>query len=102
MANTRVVSGICVYNRDTMQILNFTVTTRNGNPIPLIAPSDWETPYKYKCLNDLYRDLLLILKENHFRTLKWFEFGAILYDIIFIDSNHPEQLSRFYYHGETK
>ena len=100
MANTRIVTGICTFNRDTLQIMSFAVSTRNGNVVNLIYPHEVE-PYKYRCFDDLYKSLLNILKQNGMRTLKFYDFGSTLYDIIFIDCNDPSTFHRYYYH-ETK
>ena len=68
---------------------------QSGELITLIR--DNEKPYKYDCVNDMYKSVLTILKNNNMYA-KWYgAFGVKWYDIQWINEKNPLAIESFGY-----
>lgn len=89
------VKAICVYKDN--KVYNFTALSKDTN-ITLIH-YDLEntkiTPCHHDTFEDLYKDLLGVLKSNDMRCGYYEEFNKKWYDISFIDLNNPTVISKY-------
>lgn len=92
----RKVTAICLHE-NYHKIKNFTVVLSNGDTVPLIHYKDLSLAYNYNDFQDLYHDLLSILKQNNFYVAKCKQFGASFYSINFIDITKPNMPKKFGY-----
>lgn len=88
----RKVKAICIY-RDN-EVYNFTALTKDSE-VTLIRYSLGDRPYHYPTFNDLYEDMLKVLKSNNMYCGYTVAFERKWYDISFIDLNNPTEIERF-------
>lgn len=95
-------SAIVLYNAQTRQIFNLTIN-HNGSLIPLIDYSKEKVqPYCYKSFMAMYETILNFARNNGFYYGKYNEFGAIWYDVSWIDINNPVKIEKFGFRKEGK
>lgn len=82
------VTAICLHENYS-KVKNFTAVKANGDLVTLIHHNNIELAYGYNCFQDMYRDLLSILKQNGFYVKHWSAFGLDWYSINFIDIANP-------------
>lgn len=86
------VKAICIY-RDN-KVYNFTALYKDTE-IPLIRYSLGDSPYEYNTFDDLYKDMLSVLKSNDMYCGHIVAFERKWYNISFIDLNNPVEIERF-------
>ena len=78
------------------RIYSITVHTKRGNFVPLLKYDFSDPlPYNYATFEECYRAVLNVLKQNHFRTNSYEEFGAKWYDIAWYDVYNPMNIEKF-------
>ena len=93
--NMKRVSVIVIH--DNYKTIKTMVARYNqsGELIRLIT--DTYKPYRYDCINDLYKSVLTILKNNNMYA-KWYgAFGVKWYDIQWINEKNPLAIESFGY-----
>lgn len=89
------VKAICIYKDN--KIYNLTALSMNSN-IPLIR-YDLEdtkvTPCHHNSFNEMYEDVLSVLKSNDMRCGYYEEFNKKWYDISFIDLDNPTVINKY-------
>ena len=91
----------CIVVHDNLKtICNITVITRNNNPICLLYNPDTTLRYKYRNLTEIYDSVLNILKNNDFKVACEDYENSKLYNIQWIDCNHPCEVNRYFYKGK--
>lgn len=78
------VTAICLH-KGYQKIVNFSVVKSNGDLVQLISDKPENLAYKYNHFQEMYRDLLSILKHNGFYVAHWKVFEIDFYSINFID-----------------
>ena len=90
----KTVKAICIYKDN--RVYNFTAQLKDSN-VTLIH-YDLEdtkiTPCYHDTFEDLYKDLLGVLKSNDMRCNYYEEFNKKWYDISFINLDNPTEVSR--------
>ena len=97
----RKASATIVYNGNTNQIYNMTIHN-NGNHLTLVQyfQEDTAQPYKYQSLNDMYKSILNLAKQNNFYFSSFDQFGRRRYDVSWIDIYNPCLIEKFGYMEE--
>lgn len=91
-------NAIVIYDGKTNQLYNLTVNHK-GNNITLVSYENEKTvkPYKYENFQLLYKSILQIAKNNNFYFSKYNQFGAVFYDVSWIDINNPAGIKKYGY-----
>ena len=87
------VKAICIYKDN--KVYNFTALYKDAE-IPLIRYElTGVSPYEYNTFEDLYKDMLSVLKSNDMYCGYSVAFERKWYNISFIDLNNPVEIARF-------
>lgn len=84
----RHCSATVLYRKQTNQILRIRVSEKaNSNfAYDILNYELYDTkPYQYKHLNDMYKSVLQLMKNHNLVPYSYYQFGAYVYDITFID-----------------
>ncbi len=90
------VTAICLH-KGYQKIVNFSAVKSNGDLVELIRDNPDNLVHKYTHFQEMYMDLLSILKQNDFYVAHWKDFGADFYSINFIDVDKPYKPEIFAY-----
>lgn len=52
-------------------------------------------PYPHDSLESMIADILGILHSHHYSLRKWYDFGRLYYDILFVDIHNPLHIEHF-------
>lgn len=52
-------------------------------------------PYRYEYFDNMYKDVLSILRQNGYYTKSFSAFNRVFYNINFIDLDRPTKISRY-------
>ena len=94
----RMVTAIALYKKSTKQLFNLSVVTTNGiTSLIRYNPNEPIEPYKYNDLNDMYRDILSIIKQNNYYVRQFKDFRANWFNIQWIDIENPIEVKIYPY-----
>lgn len=72
------------------QLYNLTVNYKGSiTPLVCYSPNDQIKPYKYDSFTDMYTSILTVLRVNGYYCKSWLDFGALWFDIQFINIENP-------------
>lgn len=79
--------------------LYYMAINHNNTIIPLVRYNQdmLEKPYCYNTIQELYKSILNIVKQNGYYLSKYKEFGAAWYDIQWIDRKNPCKIEKYGY-----
>lgn len=91
----RKVKAICVYKDNKVYNLTAQLKDTNVTLIHYDLEDTKITPYHHKSFEDLYVDVLQVLKNNNMYCGHHTEFNRKWYDISFIDLDNATEIHRY-------